>query len=68
MTFKIYESENQISLPCIKQYIHPLGMGEIRYQILWKDDLGKIQIEGPFSDISKAVETLKNKLELEKIV
>ena len=66
MTFKIYESENQISLPCIKQYIHPLGMGEIGYQILWKDDLGKIQIEDPFLDIFKAVETLKNKLELEK--
>lgn len=66
MTFKIYESENQISLPCINQYIHPLGMGEIRYQILWKDDLGRIQMEGPFFDISKAVEILKNKLELEK--
>ncbi len=66
MTFKIYESENQISLPCINQYIHPLGMGEIRYQILWKDDFGRIQIEGPFFDISKAVEILKNKLELEK--
>ena len=63
MTFKIYESENQISLPCINQYIYPLG---IRYQILWKDDLGRIQIEGPFFDISKAVEILKNKLELEK--
>lgn len=67
MTFKIYESENQISLPCIKQYIHPVGMGEIRYQILWKDDLGKIQVEGPFSNISKAVETLKNKLKMENI-
>lgn len=66
MIFKIYESENQISLPCIKQYIHPLGMGEIRYQILWKDDLGRIQIEGPFFDLSKAAETLKNKLKLEK--
>ena len=66
MTFKIYESENQISLPCIKQYVHPLGMEEVRYQILWKDDLGRIQVEGPFFDISKAVEILKNKLELEK--
>ena len=66
MEFNIYTSENQISLPCIKQYIHPLDMGEIRYQILWKDDLGRIQIEGPFFDLSKAEEILKNKLELEK--
>lgn len=66
MGFKIYTSENQISLPCIKQYIHPLGMGEIRYQILWKDALGMIHVEGSFTDISKAEEMLKNKLELEK--
>lgn len=68
MVLKIYDSEDQISLPCIKQYLHPLGMGEIRYQILWKDALGRIQVDGPFFDVSEAKETLRYKLELEKIV
>ena len=67
MAIKIYEAENLISLPCINQYVHPSGMGEIRYQILWKDALGRIQIDGPFFDLPEAEETLRYKLALEEL-
>lgn len=53
-----------ISIPCIRSYISPIGMGEPRWQILYADDMSKLLIEGPFYSEETAKFRLKEVLKL----
>lgn len=69
MKYKIYHhSDTTLSLPCIKEYIHPVEMGFVQYQILWEDSQGFINSRGPFKSLKGAELVLNQMIELERSV